>query len=294
MIVVAVALMTMATGARSQVNLTPFLQAEVNEIALLTAQMNCLQTHGDQLGAAVIAGYIPDHRMMADQLSAVIRQRGGNPDLVTANITPFLGTRQQVIDHDLQAHARVMDNYRDLGRDSTDQAIKHLAAIGQSGAWRHYNSLDIARAGTVGTPEAIYTGLLASRALEQAAVADLQTQAAQLTALGDQATANVLLGIVPSHQQQMANLQTTIDNFGMNVQFNIENRERIATVPPVPALATRSMIIAHFQVTDTQFVNNYAIAINALPPSPLQRLLVEGQSIALASLTALQRLPVVA
>jgi hypothetical protein len=290
---VAVALMAMATGARSQ-NLTPYLQAEVNAIASHTAQMNCLQQQGDELGAALIASFIPVHRAMADQLSAVIRQQGGNPALVTVNATPFLGTRQQIIDNSLQAHARAVDSYRELGLNTTDQAIRHLAAMGQGGSWRHYNSLVVARAATLGTPEAIYSGLLASHALEQSAIADLQTQAAQLTALGDQATANVLLGMVPSHQQQAANLLATINTFSTGVQFNIANRERITTLPPVPAHASRAMILAHFRVMDTQFVNTYAIAINALPPSPLQRVMVDGQAIALTALAALQRLPIVA
>jgi len=294
MIMVAVALMAMATGARSQVNLIPYLQAEVNAVAVHTAQMNCLQQQGDLLGASVIASFIPDHRMMVEQLSAVIRQRGGNPATVTANVTPFLGTRQQIIDNALQVHARSIDSFRTLSQDTTDQSISHIAAVGRSGAWRHYNSLQVARAATLGTPEAIYTGLLASHALEQAAIADLQTQAAQLTALGDQATANILLGMVPSHQQQAANLQATIDTFSTGVQFNIADRERITTLPPLPAHPTRAAILAHFQVNDTQFINTYAIAINALPASPLQQLLVNGQAIALNSLTSLQRLPVVA
>jgi len=290
---IAVVFMALATRAMGAVNLKPYLQAEVNEVALLTAQANYLQQQGDPLGASVIASYIPDHRMMASQLSAVYQQRGGNPAAVMAQGTPYLGMRQQIIDYDLKAHVKGMDNYSALYRNTTDPVIKQLAAQGQSGAWRHYDSLEISRAATLGTPEAIYTGLLASNALEMAAITDLQTQATQLTAMGDQATANVLLGMVPAHQQQAANLQAAITNFGTGVDIDVANRNRIATLPPVPAMATRAQILAHFQVTNTQFINTYALAINALPPSPLRQVLANGQSVALISLTTLQQLPVV-
>ena len=292
-VLVAVALLAMTTQAFGQrVSLTPYLQAEVNEVAMLTAQANYLQQQGDPLGAAVVASYIPDHQMMITQLSAVIRQEGGNPSRVTAEGRPFLGTRAQIIEHDMRAHARVMDSYERLSRRTTRQQIDHLATLGRSGAWRHYNSLVVARGATLGTPEAIYAGLLASQALEQAAINDLQTHATQLTAMGDPTTANLLSGMIPAHQQQLANLQTMANTFAGGQNIRVDNRTRITTLPPLPVLTARPQILAHFQVVDTQFINTYALAINGLPPGPLQRVMADGQTVALTGLTALQRLPI--
>jgi len=289
---VVVALLAPATQAWGVYTpLTSSLQMEVNEVAMLTAQANYLQQQGDQLGAAVVASYIPDHRMMISRLSAAMQQMGGNPSTIVAKGTPFLGTRAQIIDNDLKAYAKAMDHYRDLSRRTSSPVIKQLAAMGRDGAWRHYDSLVVASGATLGTPEAIYASLLASQALEQAAISDLQAQAARLASLGDQTTANVLLGMAPSHQQQAANLQVTTTNFG-TPQFGVANRGRITTIPPVAALDSRAQILAHFQVVNTQFINTYALAINGLPPSPLQRVMADGQTIALTSLTVLQRLPV--
>lgn len=280
------------TQAGGQTSLIPYLQAEVNEVAELTAQVNHLQQQGDALGAAVLASYIPDHRMMITQLSAAIQQQGGDPSNVTAKGTPFLGTRAQIIDHQMRRHAEAMDNYADLARRTTNEQRDFLATLGRSGAWRHYNSLVVARGATLGTPEAIYAGLLASQALEQAAINDLQTHATQLTALGDPTTATLLSGMIQAHQQQLANLQTMANSFASGQNISVDNRTRITTLPPLPVLTTRPLILSHFQVMNTQFINTYALAINGLPPGPLQRVMADGQAVALTGLAALQRLPI--
>jgi len=290
---VVVALLAVATQAWAvTISLTPYLQSEVNEVATLTAQANYLQQQGDPLGAAVVASYIPDHQMMITQLSAAIQQQGRNPSSVVAKGTPFLGTRAQIIDHDMKAHVKAMDSYASLARRTSNQQYDYLATTGRSGAWRHYNSLVVARGATLGTQEAIYASLLASQALEQAAINDLQTQAGQLTAQGDPTTANMLAGMIPAHQQQLANLQTMATNFSSGSRISVPDRTRISTLPPVPVLATRAQILAHFQVENTQFINTYALAINGLPPGPLQTAMANGQAIALSSLAALQRLPI--
>lgn len=246
---VAVLLATQAFGQR--ISLTPYLQSEVNEVATLTAQANYLQQQGDPLGAAVVASYIPDHQMMITQLSAAIQQQGRNPSSVVAKGTPFLGTRAQIIDHDLKAHAKGMDSYASLTRRTSNQQYDYLATLGRSGAWRHYNSLVVARGATLGTQEAIYASLLASQALEQAAITDLQSHATQLTALGDPTTANLLTGTIPAHQQQLANLQTMASNFSSGTNIRVSDRTRITTLPPLPLLTTRPLILAHFQVENT-------------------------------------------
>ena len=186
-------------------DLTPFLQAERNEIALLTAQSNCLQQQGDPLGAALVASYIPDHQMQANALATAIQARGGDPATIVANVTPALGARTDVVEHDITAHQQVARDYQRLAQRTSDTAVRQLALMGQGGAERHLNSLIIARAST-GAASRINEGLIASLALERGAINDLQTQAAQLTALGQTDQANKLTTLIPRKLPKAKNL----------------------------------------------------------------------------------------
>lgn len=266
------------------VNLTPYLQAETNEVAMLLAQANYLQQQGDPLGAAVVASYVPDHQMQIAALTAYMQQHGGMPTAVTAAaVMPVMGTRSQILLADLNGHKQAMDSYARLARNS-DPTIKTLAMMGQNGATRHYESLQVAKGMTDFTPGAIRTATLAALSLEIATVDDLNMQSARLTALGDTTTATMLMNMVAAHQQQVTNLQTLVSRLGGN--------PKDAMTIPLVALNSRADIIAHFKVVDTQFVNTYAIALNVLPPSPLAQAFAQVQTLALTSLASLQRLPV--
>lgn len=270
-----------AVTARQQraTNLTPYLQAEVNEIAMLNAQWNYLQQQGDALGAALIASYIPDHQMQANFLSSAIQAQGGNPSSIQPTGTPFLGTRQAIIEHDTQAHQQVIQSYQRLA-SSTDPNIRQLALMGQSGAMRHRSSLIIARAATTGTPVDLQNGLLAALSLERGAVLDLQTQAARLQVLGDTNSATMLLNFVPAHQQQVAAVEALLIQMGGN--------PALATVAPVVALPSRADILQHERVMNMQLVNTYALPIASLPNSPLRNLALAGQQNFLTALTIMQ------
>jgi hypothetical protein len=263
------------------VNLTSYLQAEQNEVALLTAQANYLTQQGDPLGAGVLASYIPDHRTQAAQLAAQITAQGGNPVMVPSNAQPFLGTRDAILSHDLNEHQKALASYQNLQRDSTDPAIQQLAMMGLNGASRHFSSLQVAQAATSSSSRTVMTGLLAALTLEQAMTADLQMQAMRLTALGDTTTANTLMSLVPQHQTQAANIANLITQMGGNSSRT--------TVPQAVALATRDQIIAHESIVNTQLVNTYALPLAGVPTSPLRTIAMQGQSIALAGLQQFNR-----
>jgi hypothetical protein len=222
--------------------------------------------------------------MQIAMLSSYMQQHGGiQPAVTPAAVQPITGTRSQILQKDLAAHQKGMNDYASLARSTGDAMLKDLALMGQGGATRHYESLQVARGMTDFTPGSIRTATLSALSLEIATVADLQMQAGRLTALGDQTTASMLLNMVPAHQQQIANLQTMVSQLGGN--------PRDTRTIPVVALNTRTDIINHFKTVDTQFVNTYAIALNMLPPSPLAQTFAQAQTLSLTSLASLQQLP---
>jgi len=276
--------LTTAAMAQQQVNLTPYLQAEVNEAAVLRAQANYLQQQGDPLGAAVMASFIPDHQMQIDRLSAVMLSAGGYPSTVQPNVTPTLGTRQQIFQSALEMHTQAIDRYRGLANATNNNVYDQLALLGQNRAMRHAQSLRMANGSTAWTPTSLIDATTAALALERGMVNDLQIQANALAALGDQATAQVLLGMVPQHQQQAANLEVSLRQLGGDPAH--------AVPAPVVALTTRQAILDHFKTANTQMINTYAIAISTMPPGPLRQTLTAGQTQVLTSLASLQRLPI--
>ena len=277
-------LLAIAAQAARLPNMTSYLQGEVNEVALLTAQSNYLQQQGDPLGAALVASYIPDHQVMIRQWSTFIQQNGGNPSMVQPIMTPVQGTREQILRYDEQAHQQAIDSYRRLARSTSNPTIRGLAALGEGGATRHFNSLEVANSVSTWSTLRLADATMAALALERAAINDLQVQANQLTALGDPTTANLVMSMIPQHQQQAANLQALLVQLGGNPNRII--------LPPTVVLGSRTDILSHLAITNTQFVNTYAIAINALPPGPLQQVMAQGQSLALTALASLQQLPV--
>lgn len=288
-ITAALALLSVLPGAAAlrANDLIPYLQSEINEVAILQGQATSLQQQGDPLGAAVVASYIPDHQMQSDLLTTEIRARGGDPSRAVLNKPQELGTRLQIINADARTHGRAVDAYQRLARNArqaNDQAILAIAINGENGASRHLSSLQIARASTPGSPSSsMNQALLAALSLERGAVIDLQTQATRLQQLGDPTTANTLLAMIPQHQAQVANLEATL------VQLRIDSRS--AMVPPTVALATRDQIIEHNRIFNTQMTNTYALPIAALPPSPLRQIALQGQGIAIAALGAFCAMP---
>ena len=263
-------------------DLMPFLQSEENEVATLNAQVAYLQQQGDPLGAAVIASYIPDHQAQISRLSDAIQARGGTPQTIQPNINPAVGDLATVVAQDLQAHQLAIDNYRKMSRRTGDANLRLLADLGSGIAITHFNSLTLAQAATLKTPVAMNNGILAALALEQSAVADLQAQATQLTALGDQNGAGMLQTAMQSHQQQVSQLTAVANQLGLATN-------RLLLPTPV-ALAARPDILQHARVFNTLLVNTYALEISVLPPSPLQQAMVGAQQVALLSLSQLQQL----
>lgn len=150
--------------------LHPVSAAEVNEIATLTAQANYLQSQGDPVSAAVVASYVPDHRMMASLLAAQITVLGDNPSIVIALELLYLGTRTLIIRHDITAHQKGIDVYRRLARDN-DPTLAKLGLLGFNGASRHFFSLRVARASVDNTRYNLRTGVESALLLECMALA---------------------------------------------------------------------------------------------------------------------------
>lgn len=270
----------MSTSTAHGANLVPFLQGEVNEIAMLTAQQNYLLQQGDTVGAVLVASYIPDHQTQATALSQRIQQRGGNPGAIQANMTnPYLGTRAQILAYDAQQHAQVIAQYHKLTGAGT-LATRQLAFMGLSGAQRHFASLQVAMGATDGSPVAVLNGLSFDLQLERTAMLDLRTQAAQLRRMHDATTADRLLSLVPTHQAQAARLEALITQMGGNPAK--------VSVTSVASLPTRDAILAHFRQLDIQLANTYAVQIAAFPGgSPIQVASIRGQNNALTAIAVL-------
>ena len=264
--------------------LQPYLQAEINEVAMLNGQATLLQQSGDALGAALIASYVPDHQMQISRITGVIQANGGVVPTMQPTITVPQGTRDVYIAQELTMHHDAINNYNRLARNTTLPVVRTLANLGIAAATTHWNSLMVAQAATLKTPSALNAGVQASLALERTAVADLQAQAAQLTALGDMAGANTLNMAAQAHQQQAANW-TQIANT-LNLPTN-----NLAVPAPV-TLATRGEILGHERVFNTQLINTYALQIASLPPGPLLSAASGSQQVALLSLTQIGTLPV--
>lgn len=263
-----------------QTDLTRFLQAEVNEIAQLSAQSNYLQQQGDPLGAALVASYIPDHQLQAGLLANEVARLGGNPALITPNVQPVLGTRQQIIDLDIQQHQQASNSYRNFANDTKDPIAQRLAINGQSGAARHFSSLQIAQGAILGTPAGQAQSTIAALTLERSAIANLQVQASSLQQLGDPTTASALLALVPQHQQQADRLQA------LAVQQGLDPAR--AVPPTVVGLPSRDMIASAQRTFETQMVNTYAMPIALLPNSSFSQIARLGQQ---GALTVLAQLP---
>jgi hypothetical protein len=277
--VLVVVLMTAAQAQR--VNLRPYLQAELNEIALLTAQSNYLQQQGDTLGATLVASYIPDHQMMVNTLSASMQQMGARdiPTVAVAS-TPFLGSRADILAYDLQQHAMVARDYQRLASTPfLSRTGIRVAKMGQSGAERHFQSLTVAQGATLGTPVAMTNGLLASLALERWAAFNLQVQADALRGMGDVATANLLTAQIPAHQQQANRIAALVTQWGAD--------PRMTYVAPSVALTSREAIMASLRTTDIIAANTYAQQIALLPPSPIRTASIQGQNGAITEIATL-------
>lgn len=271
----------MSIGAfAQQADLSRFLQAEVNEIVLLSAQSNYLQQQGDPLGAALVASYIPDHQMQASLLANEVARLGGNPAQITPNMQPVLGTRQQIIDLDIQQHQQARNSYQQFARDTKSPIAQRLAINGQSGAARHFSSLQVAQGAILVTPAGQAQSTIAALTLERSAIANLQVQASSLQQLGDPTTANALLALIPQHQQQVDRLQA------LAIQQGLDPAD--AVPPPVVGLPSRDMIASALRSSATQMVNTYAMPIALLPASPLSQIAMQGQQ---GALTALAQLP---
>ena len=235
----ALALVGVSLQAQPANDLMPFLQSEVNEISLLTAQSNYLQQQGDPLGAALIASYIPDHQMQAQALSTAISAMGGNPATITpTTAAPFLGSRLAVIQYDEKHHQMAIRDYQRFARRTSDPTSRQLAIIGASTASRHFNSLVVAQGGTTGTDRDIRNSLLAAITLEQGSISDLRTQSAQLCQLGNSGAATLLSNQIPAHQQQVITLTSLITQMG-------GNPSRAAAPLPTAALPTSTAILQH-------------------------------------------------
>lgn len=268
-----------AVDCAHTVSLCDFLQAELNEVATLTAQMNSLQPC-DPVGAALIASYIPDHQAQAAALSAYIACHGGNPSQYSAHVMPCVGSREVILQSDIQQHMQAVANYAYLRTVTNDSEINQLAAIGQFAATRHLNSLQVALAATSITPTSAMDGLQAQLALESSAVADLQSQRCRLVVLGDQVDAAQMSVLIAQHQQQIATLQNTITQMCGYAGFVV--------VAPTYTLATKDAIFCQERTTEAQFINTYAVVIATLTPGPLQTIAAHGQAISLASLAFAQ------
>lgn len=278
----ALALLLLIVGAQAQtINYRPYLQAELNEIAMLTAQANYLQQQGDLLTSTLISSYIPDHQMMADMWANLIRRQGGNPASTQASVTPFLGTRAQILAHDLQAHQQAATMYSELADRARliNRGVRDLARLGQSGASRHFASLTVAQGATLGGPQAVQNAIASALSLERMMIIDLQTQAARLRELGDAQTANTLDALVPAHQQQISRLEPLLTQLGGNPSA--------VYVPPVLPLDSRDAILAHVRASDIQMANTYGQIVALLPPSPIQQAGVFGQRNALTAIARL-------
>ncbi len=259
------------------VNLVPFLQAEVNEVAMLSAQSNHLRQQGDALGADLVASYIPDHQLQISRLQFLL---GPQSMAIQPTEAPFLGTRAQIINHDRVAHSMVQDQYRTLLGQTVGFPVLHqVALLGLNGASRHFDSLTVARAVVEPTPQAQQEGLLAAVRLEKSAVADLLTQSQQLQAQGDFQGADLLLSQVPAHQQQLASLINLAPQYGVDPTFAVPTL--------VPPLSNPAEIQTAQRVSDIQMASTYALPIALLPPSPERDIALRGQQIALQGLSVI-------
>jgi hypothetical protein len=261
-------------------NLVPYLQAELNGIALLTAQSNYLMQQGDTVGSVLVSSYIPDHQMQASMLAQEIRNRGGDPDTVQANLsTPYLGTRAQILAYDSQQYVQAATSYRRLTKAGTEDS-RMLGMSGLSNAERHFASLQVAHGATIGGPIAVLNGLNYALQLERTAILDIQTQASQLNRMNDPATANRLLSLIPAHQAQAATLESLITRMGGNPAA-----VQTATVALLP---TRDAIMAHFRSADIQIANTYATQIAGFSSaSPIYVASLQGQRNALTAIAVL-------
>lgn len=267
-----------AAQAQSTRDMRRFLQTEVNEVALLSAQAADLQQHGDVAGAATLTSYIPDHQVMIAQWSSLLQQRNSDPNTIRPNLTARQMDRLGYLEHDIDQHTRGMNDYARLARDTRDTNIRHLALLGQAGAANHLLSLRVARGTTIGTPEAIGEATVSALALEQATIASLQANAAQSTALGDPQTAQLLQGMISCHQQQAANLDALARQL---------NADRRAVLPPVVTFTTLPEIRNHLAVHAVQLNNTYALASQSLPVGPLQQVMANGHQLAFNGLAML-------
>ena len=260
-------------------DLTNFCKLELNQIATLTAQMNALQ-QCDPVAAGLIASYIPDHQAQAAALSTLIACQGGNPGLLCPQVNPCVGSRAQIFQSDIQLQAQMMNGYACLKASTADCAIAQLAAIGWYSTSRHVNSLQVAFSATCITPTSTMDGLLAQLALEASAVADLQAQQCRLAVLGNIPEANQFGVLIAQHQQQVMTLQTAI--------AQMCGYPGMITVPPIYTLCTRDQIICQERITETQFINTYAMVTATLPPGPLHSMAANAQAFNLASLAYLE------
>ncbi len=280
------AALLLAGGALAQcqtpraVNLRPYLQGEVNEVAVLTAQADRLQTRGDATGAALLQSYIPDHQQQAARLREAIRNEGGNPDTVQPTGTPYFGSRLAMVRYDERAHARVMAQYQTLLNRATTPSVRTLAMLGLNGASRHHNSLVVVRASSMTTRSDHRTALVAALALERGAVADLQTQSDRLTVLGDTNAAGTLQALVPPHQQQIARLERLLTEAG--------GHPAQVTAPVSAALPSRDLILANAHTENLQLASTYTLAISYLPAGPMANTFAQGRTVASQAMASLE------
>jgi bacterioferritin (cytochrome b1) len=274
-----------AQTAPRPVDLKPYLQAEVNEIAILTAQSERLRARGDTMGAAMLQSYIPDHEQQAARLRAAMRAMGGNPDTVRATGTAPLGTRLAMVRADENTHARVVQQYRALmNACGTNATVHNLAVLGLNGAMRHYNSLVVVRASSANTVAGRREALAAALALERGAVADLQAQSARLTALGNTTDAATLQALIPAHQQQATRLENQLAEAG--------GAPTQVMVPPTAPLNAREAILAAAHTQSLQMVSTYSVALGYLPSGPMNRVFAQGRTIASQAIARLENRPI--
>lgn len=261
------------------VDLRPFLQAEVNEVATLTAQSNDLRQRGETVSADLLASYIPDHQM---QVARLQRWLGRTPDVMSLqpNESPFLGSAADVIARDRDAHVAAMDLYRGLLQQTVGLPYLHqVALLGLNGASRHFDSLTVAESTLSPSSLALNAGPMAALSLERGAVVDLEVQAEQLQAVGDFAQANLLLSQVSAHQQQIASLSGLVLQNGGDPVWAVP-----ALVPP---MRSPGAIQTALRISDRQLAQTYAVPIALAPQSPLAQLALNGQQIALRELAAI-------
>lgn len=271
---------SLTPGAAAIPDLTPFLREELNEIAMLTAQANYLQQQGNTQAAELVRSYIPDHQMQVSALQSFMQTRGKSTNLPPAAPPASFGTPPQIVQTDLQAHARIMQQYRTLLNQTSDPTVRQLAAMGLNGATRHFHSLNAVQGAMMRSPEGINQSLIALLTLERTAIADAQVQAAQLRRLNNPNAAAALEAAIPAHQQLISQLEAQIRQQGGN--------PALAVVPPVVPLPNENLMLAHGQTFGRQVALTSNIVMSMLPAnSPARPLFAQSYNLALQGMAQL-------